>query len=608
MTEYLKPIISGVAEAITFLIKQKFSDLRGTVVLRSTKHDIEQALSRHWNFVCEWSEVVETNFDRHKRLSDLYVPLTLCTDPLAIAPTHDGRIFARLAGDSSRRIIFGGPGAGKTTSLKFLVHSLASEAATGRQHRVPILIRMRNMKPPVDLLSFIADTMDIHFEIRDDKKKEVPDSQASVLIQHTSKAFMREWIRNAPIMLLVDGLDEFDPDALAGVLQELEYLASCSPRMPIVATCRTGELKAPPIGFDPLYMAALNEEQITELSNKWFGNLGEAAEMRAQLREVPYRDTLSTPLHLANLCLVYSRYSRLPDRPSETYETVVSLRLEDWDRSRQLPQRRSRYARGLSPSRKRDFLAALAFDLVKDVYQSAFSRKDVRASYLRVYSRFGLDKDEASQVIDEIETHTGLLSQTSFVTVEFCHKSIQEYLTAYFISRRQLSSDDVRRMLRMPNEAAIACSISSSAGEIFSQLVSQFLTNCAGKNSKEEAAPFWVPFSSRFRAEGCQLEADLKTCWHVLAICDYFYRCHNLHPEIVAFVNYLLSLETTRLAVFALRSCVKERRSNRRGTITLSSTATSGMSRDWISGATVTVPLEKWLQLQAIGVPRPIDA
>ena len=79
--------------------------------------------------------------------------------------------------------------------------------------------------------------------------------------------------------------------------------------------------------------------------------------------------------------------------------------------------------------------------------------------YREIYVNYGLRISEAQAVVNELETHTGLIVQSGTELFEFSHKSLQEYLTAVFIVGLPAIPTNMIELQVMPNELAIATAL-----------------------------------------------------------------------------------------------------------------------------------------------------
>lgn len=92
-----------------------------------------------------------------------------------------------------------------------------------------------------------------------------------------------------------------------------------------------------------------------------------------------------------------------------------------------------------------------------------FSKDQLSIIYKELNRKFReLPLDEVGEVIEEIETHNGLIVQSGYDSFEFSHLTIQEYFVADYIVR----TSSVRKfkygdMIKIPNELALAIALSS---------------------------------------------------------------------------------------------------------------------------------------------------
>jgi hypothetical protein len=172
---------------------------------------------------------------------------------------------------------------------------------------------------------------------------------------------------------------------------------------------------------------------------------------------------------LAHLCAIFERVHKIPEKPKSVYKKIVGLLLEDWDQQRSV-QRVSAYS-DFEVDRKADFLSDLAHNLTISNRTPAFTSDDLLESYRQIAGNYGLRSSEARAVVNELETHTGLIVQSGTDLFEFSHKSLQEYLTAVFIVGLPSIPRSMIDLQIMPNELAIATALSSRPSKYFYSLV-----------------------------------------------------------------------------------------------------------------------------------------
>jgi hypothetical protein len=82
-----------------------------------------------------------------------------------------------------------------------------------------------------------------------------------------------------------------------------------------------------------------------------------------------------------------------------------------------------------------------------------------------------LPRDQESAVVDEVESHTGLVIMSSIDTYQFSHLSIQEYLTAHYLVRRPDIESAIKFFRKTPAPTALAVCLSSDPNAYFSQFI-----------------------------------------------------------------------------------------------------------------------------------------
>ena len=216
-------------------------------------------------------------------------------------------------------------------------------------------------------------------------------------------------------------------------------------------------------------ICALGPEQIADFSRKWLGDEKKAVSFLDQVGRSPFADSAIKPLTLAHLCAVFERVGSIPEKPKTVYRKILHLLLEDWDEQRSV-KRKSRYS-SFESDRKYEFLANLAYHLTVDCRSVVFSSRDIAGIYRKISQDFGLPKYEGAEVAKELESHTGLFVQCGFSEFEFAHKSLQEFLAAEFLVRLPSIPHDHQVLEKLPNELAIATTISSNPSLYLSELV-----------------------------------------------------------------------------------------------------------------------------------------
>jgi hypothetical protein len=301
----------------------------------------------------------------------------------------------------------------------------------------------------------------------------------------------------------------------ARVLDDIRALALRLERAQVVVTSRSADFMFTVDNMRQYEIRPLRLNQISLFATRWLGT-SKADKFVRELSESPYRDTLLRPLAIAHLCAIFERVGKIPDKPKTIYRKLVHLLLEEWDAQRSV-QRLSRYG-SFEIDRKFEFLCALAFHLTTTLGRTVFSRNHLEKAYAALCGEFGLPATESQQVVNELETHTGLFVQSGYESFEFAHKSLQEYLTAEYLVRLPIIFPGVAWI---PNELAVAVAISSSAADYLAAVVHDLICRDEVHTRNEGFLPNFI---ARLRVEQPELGTIKGVLWLAVLYSVYMER------------------------------------------------------------------------------------
>ncbi len=445
----------------------------------STQKDIETSLEHHLKLVETWSsEISFSDLRESKYIMNAFIELDLFVYPRRMrfqAEEQIQRIPIQniLSHKNKHIILLGHPGAGKTTSMKYLCRSLfLDEGLSLDEYSFPLLIRLKDLngtRPKGDtalILDEIIKILGLSLSFQEKLKK--PESADA--IKDIKEKIVASALENLSVLLILDGLDELSKIKLREqVIEEVKRLSLQLSKAKLIITSRTGDFVYHIENSTQYEICSLTEEQISQFAIKWLPTEEAANEFLKAVYKSPFADTAIRPLTLAHLCAIYERLGKIPDKPKTVYRKIVNLLLEEWDEQR-LVKRLSSYG-NFETDRKFEFICNLAYELTVSLRRSSFQHSNLLKAFKRFHSNFDLPLEEAANVIAEIESHTGLVIQSGYEDFEFAHKSLQEFLSAEHIVRLPSIPSERAIILRIPNELAIAVAISSNPSEYFNELV-----------------------------------------------------------------------------------------------------------------------------------------
>lgn len=249
---------------------------------------------------------------------------------------------------TSRIVILGEPGGGKTTMLRWIAtayllkrkdaaafNQLPDFETLPDQALIPVLIRCRDLGE-ADLCRSFSDFLRQHLN-----KTELQPQEAAVM-----EAVILDRIAKGEVILLVDGLDEIsNPQVRMMFCQELERTAIRYPNSVVVVTSRIVGYRDMPYrmtsGFAHGHITELTRNDKDLFAHRWI----DATEQHLSDREkgVRVNDLLEAlhsddrieqltgnPMLLTTLALVKRKVGKLPNKRTKLYSEAVSVLL-NWN-------------------------------------------------------------------------------------------------------------------------------------------------------------------------------------------------------------------------------------------------------------------------------------
>jgi len=494
--------------------------------------NLAEKVNAHLKYVANWSDTVSfEDLHKPKDISKIYVNLDYRLTPIRLEAEKQiesktiplSKIFDDL---SHHLVIVGQPGAGKTTTMKMICQKvLFDESFYAERFNIPILIRLREISNDLNLYNQLFQAIGyVNYDKNGEKKIYEEEFLRDKIIETLNL------ISPIKILIILDGFDEIpSPEARARTLKEFEYLSLNIDDSTIIMTSRSSDYRHSTPNTQLFEIAPLSNEQIKKFTLKYLPKEG-ADDLYNKIIGSPFADTAMRPLTLAHLCALYERHGDIPEKPKTMYKKIVSLLVEDWDVQRGI-SRPTKFS-NFTKERILEYLYAFAFELTIDG-SSVFGTNEISQIYQKLHIRFGLPENEYSSVINEIESHNGLFIESGFKRYEFSHKSIQEYLTAEYLVHLGYIPKRIEVLKRIPNELAVAVSISSNPNSYFAQLICGPIYN-----STVSLVEFLKIFTSRLTLEKPDFNIDRFLGMALLCLIE---KANNF--EVIDFVdsNFFIS-------------------------------------------------------------------
>jgi len=513
------------------------------------KANFEKNLRSHLSEIANWAGQISF----HPMVNTLdaghtTIPLTLTNVPRRYRkPNQKISTFGEdeILNRNVSTLIVGDPGSGKTTTVKRICHNLLFEESgeNDLDWQYPICIILRRQNTAKNIYRIIADELGIRYEARKHendvaasdsgntvevskiekiareegifktKKKmsqaekiardeEVYNRQSRAIHDEITyfvgserlENFIVDLLDETKCLLLVDGLDEINKAEQEQIISDLKSVDQKLSSSKIVATVRSG-IGLHIEGFDLFEICALDDSDIEKISHNW------SRDPDALLKEIDrmgYKELCSRPLFLCYLIAIFENQRELPRKPSQVYRRVLRMFLEEWNLDPEV-DRPTRYALFDSDT-KIEFLSSVAFELLFNWKKAIFDEQDLTDIYNEIHDRFDLPQDEAINVAQELETHTGIIAQVDMESYEFTHLSMMEYLASQHLALGTDVADLSRYIQVNPAAVAGAVGVSSNASDYLARIL--LVKQGFGAVSLDQ----WSIFLSRIKLENPNFE------------------------------------------------------------------------------------------------------
>lgn len=335
-------------------------------------------------------------------IADVYVDLDISRSDLNQADSG-----ARSRPNRSY-VLVGGPGAGKSTTVKNIVLRKLSLDGT-----LPFLVRLREYHGYQSIEECLVEKL---------KEAGVPDPEV----------FLRSELQKN-VTCILDGLDEVRPHLRDEIYTHInqfynKYFVSGDSFSNLIVSCRKEAYRNIPLDLPEIWeVRPLTDEQIKRFAEKW----------PLDYPKEKSKDTFWRDLGAANKILELARSPLL----------LIGGLMQYTESNQGIPEERFEYLRRVANWLVADWAAAQGHppDPNRPVYDRilpkiAFHMQDNEVSELRISDcvallenwlpTFGYNADDALSLIDSIATKTGILVREGGSNVVFAQFSLQEYFAS----------------------------------------------------------------------------------------------------------------------------------------------------------------------------------
>jgi hypothetical protein len=317
-------------------------------------------------------------------------------------------------------VILGGPGAGKTTLMQWLLLKFAYGQMKEElgETLIPVFIALRSLE----------------------SGQSVDDLLLEVLKQHhfkKSDSFIRKQMEKGKCLLIFDGMDEIvDETTRKKFIDDIcNTYGNLYGKSRILITSRTEGYPNDPFpgSFREREILDLDMEQVRNFIN---GILKQEDKPEGLIQQIEKSEGLkkfvTNPLMLSLLTFVYQEsYQKLPNDRVKVYDKCMQLMLEDRDASKGIYEYRNKF----DADDKELLLSKLAYDFSL-INRWRFTEKEL-LEHWRENLPANLKEKDLKKLLEEVCIANGILKHFSGKELGFLHRTFQEYYAAKEICKKE---------------------------------------------------------------------------------------------------------------------------------------------------------------------------
>jgi NACHT domain len=321
-------------------------------------------------------------------------------------------------------MVLGEPGAGKSTFLRRIgLEALKGKRGYYDHECVPVFLELKR---------FTTGKVNIEKAIADEFETcKFPDP-----LNTTQKL-----LDNGKLLILLDGLDEVPNEHIDSTITKIQDFADKYKQNRFITSCRTAAYKSGFQKFVDVVISNFDNAQIRQFINNWFqsekdiqiGTAQTCWELLQQPVHAATKELAQTPLLLTFLCLVFDDSQTFPEKRAELYKRALDVLLSKWASEKRI-QRNPIY-KDLTLTLETMMLAEIAYFGFR-ANRVFFSRREV-VEQIHIFldgnsnAPHNLDGDV---ILDAIQIQQGILVERANDVFSFSHLTLQEYLSAQYIT------------------------------------------------------------------------------------------------------------------------------------------------------------------------------
>ncbi|MDJ0635351.1 MAG: NACHT domain-containing protein [Xenococcaceae cyanobacterium MO_188.B29] len=328
-----------------------------------------------------------------------------------------------IANDNQYLMVLGTPGSGKSTFLRRIgLEAFKGEQGELSHNCIPVLLEFKQINTEnIDLIEAIAEEF-THFGFP------------------SSKEFATKLLEQGKLLILLDGLDEVRKCFTNAVMNEIDDLVTLYEQNRFIVSCRIAEYRSNfKHDFQVIELADFDDKQIEQFIKNWFISEPKTAEKcwetLNQDNNKAAKELAQTPLLLTFLCLVYSRNLNFPIKRSRLYNKALDILLEEWAAEKRVLQ--EDIYKGLHTDLEKAMLAEIAYEgFNKD---ELFFQRQHLVERIQDFLADTVDNPQfidGKKILKAIAAQQGILVKRAENIYSFSHLTLQEYLTAQYISQK----------------------------------------------------------------------------------------------------------------------------------------------------------------------------